>query len=102
MVTDIIETRACSVEDAEVRIVRKDDRVTIRGYAAVFDSWSPEYDGFSEIIRPGAFTDTLSSKKSDVRALFNHNPDRPLGRVRAGTMTLRASMRLTPRSPHRT
>lgn len=95
MVADRIETRVFDprmgdgFEEAELRVARKDDGSrTIRGYAALFDVWSPWYEDFHEIIRPGAFTDTLKSKKSDVRGLFNHNADRVLGRVRAKTMAL--------------
>lgn len=61
----------------------------ISGYAAVFDTetliggkdW-----GFREKIMRGAFTDAL--KISDVRALFNHEEDHVLGRLKAGTLRL--------------
>lgn len=60
---------------------------TIRGYAAVFNSetviggasW-----GFREQIAPGAFAKALTF--SDVRALFNHDEDMVLGRLKAGTL----------------
>lgn len=38
--------------------------------------------GFMEYIEPGAFTEAL--KKSDVRALFNHDPNLILSRTGAG------------------
>ena len=61
----------------------------ISGYAAVFDTetviggkdW-----GFREKIAKGAFADAL--KISDVRALFNHEEDHVLGRLKAGTLRL--------------
>lgn len=83
---DNIETRVCP--DCELRIAGDDDVPRITGYAAVFDKWSPDYGGFREIVRPGAFKDTLASSKSDVRGLFNHDPNLVLGRQKADTMTL--------------
>ena len=57
----------------------------IAGYAAVFNKDSVDM-GFTERIVPGAFANAL--KASDVRVLFNHNPDRILGRTSAGTARL--------------
>src|SRR5689334_2288993 len=64
----------------------------ISGYAAVFYDGSPgtEYQmwqGFSERIMPGAF-DRCIREGHDVRALFNHDPNYPLGRTSAGTCRL--------------
>jgi len=57
----------------------------MRGHAAVFDSASVLLCGcFREVIKPGAFSDAL--KSSDVRALFNHDPNLILGRTSAGTL----------------
>jgi uncharacterized protein len=78
----------------EVRIlqtelrVRRDENnpVKIEGYAAVFDRDS-ENMGFIERIAPGAFKNAL--KKSDVRALFNHDSNIILGRLSAGTLELK-------------
>jgi len=58
----------------------------IMGYAAVTNSEAPEVMGFVEKIEPGAFEKAINS--SDVRALFNHNPDKILGRKSAGTLEL--------------
>lgn len=62
---------------------------TIRGYAAVFNSETViggKSWGFREKIAPGAFSDAL--KSSDVRALFNHDEDLVLGRLKAGTLRI--------------
>ncbi len=58
----------------------------IRGYAAVFNSFSQPLGGFREIIRPGAFKKTL--RDADVRALLNHDPNYVLGRKSAKTLEL--------------
>lgn len=55
------------------------------GYALVFDSWSENLGGFKETITRDALKDT---DFSDVRALFNHNPDKVLARSAAGTLKL--------------
>lgn len=66
----------------------------ITGYAAVFESettiggrdW-----GFREKIAKGAFAEAI--KTSDVRALFNHDEDMVLGRLKAGTLRLKEDER---------
>ena len=85
------ETRILLLDDAELRVVGGDDEPTrIVGYAAVFDRDSEmiygDRYGFIERIAVGAFSDAL--KRSDVRALKNHDPNLILGRVKAGTLTL--------------
>ncbi len=74
-------------EEMELR-VDGDEEATISGYAAVFNKKSLPlgFQGFREMIAPGAFTETI--KTADVRALFNHNPDMVLGRTRSNTLTL--------------
>lgn len=57
----------------------------VSGYAAVYDSQSNELWGFDEIIERGAFED---ADLSDVRALFNHDPNQILARTSSGTLTL--------------
>lgn len=59
---------------------------TLIGHAAVFDTETTIATLFREMIAPGAFRKTI--KESDVRALFNHNPDHVLGRNKAGTLRL--------------
>lgn len=56
------------------------------GYAAVFNQRSQLlYGQFYEEIKRGAFT---ASMGRDIRALWNHNADFPLGRTRNGTLSL--------------
>lgn len=59
----------------------------LQGYAIRFNEESVDLGGFTEIIRPGAIDRTLSSRL-DVRALWNHNSDLPIGRRSAGTLGL--------------
>lgn len=65
-----------SVDDADQQI---------RGVAAVYNQPSSDLGGFIEIIEPGFFSDVLAD---DVRALWNHNDDLPLGRIKAGTLAI--------------
>lgn len=68
----------------EFRAEEGDGR-TVSGYAAVYRSVSNELWGFEEVIEPGAFA---NADFSDVRALFNHNPDHILARTSSGTLSL--------------
>lgn len=60
----------------------------IEGYASLFNVRSLDLGGFQEIILPGAFARTLAKPSTDVRALFNHDPNFVLGRSTAGTLQL--------------
>jgi len=72
---------------SEIRANAGDDGVRkISGYAAVFNSESEDLGGFVEKIAPGAFTNSLLA--DDIRSLWNHNSDFPLGRVKARTLSL--------------
>ncbi len=59
----------------------------IEGYFAVFNSTYEIWNGATESIAPGAFTETL--KDADVRALINHDTRLVLGRTKAETLELR-------------
>jgi len=62
------------------------DKPKIKGHAAVFDKLSVSIMGFREKVSPGAFAKSI--QKSDIRALWNHNPDYVLGRKKSGTLSL--------------
>ena len=66
--------------------VEDGDEPKIRGHAAVFNKLSVDLMGFREKVAPGAFM--ASIEKSDIRALWNHNPDYVLGRNKSGTLSL--------------
>lgn len=76
---DGVERRFLPVE------FRVDQEGSIEGYAAVFDEWA-DIGFFMEKVRKGAFKKTI--KESDVRALFNHDPNYVLGRNEAKTLDL--------------
>lgn len=90
MATDT-EQRTFEIEALELR-AGDGQQPLIAGYAVVFDSWSEVMtDGrgrpFIERFAPGAFDRALSAGP-DIRALWNHNPDFPLGRVRNNTLRI--------------
>lgn len=64
---------------------RDDGSVMITGYAALFNSLSENLGGFKEIIRPGAFNDSM---ENDVRALIDHESGKIIGRLSAGTLRI--------------
>jgi hypothetical protein len=78
-----IEQRV-AVQDLEIR--QEGDGMTLRGYAAVFNSPSEPLP-FIETIQPGAFRDSLKSR-NDVKLLWNHDTSTVLGSTRAGTLRL--------------
>ncbi|SFL93967.1 HK97 family phage prohead protease [Halanaerobium salsuginis] len=71
----------------EVKNGEENEKTKVVGYAALFDDPADENMGFIEKISPGAFDKAL--KKSDTRALINHNPEKILGRVKSGTLKLK-------------
>lgn len=80
-----IERRNYPITDMEVRS-EEGKPTTIRGYAAVFDQLSVPLYGFREKIQKGAFAESLS--KNNIKALWNHNSDFPLGSTNGGTLKL--------------
>jgi hypothetical protein len=59
----------------------------IEGYAAVYDTLSPNWAGFREKIERGAFTKAIAN--SDVRLLFNHDNNHLFARSSAATLELK-------------
>lgn len=84
--TDEIERRTHTVEMRVKGATYGKRTPSIEGYAANFNSLSEDLGGFREVLMPGCFADAL--KTSDIRALFNHNPDKILGRNVAGTLRI--------------
>ena len=102
--TSVIKKEAKSMSaKREVRFLQNcemrasEDGAQITGYAAVWDSPSEVMGGmfggdFIEKVRRGAFSRALSQKQ-DVRALFNHDPSKVLGRTANGTLRLEEDSR---------
>jgi HK97 family phage prohead protease len=82
-VTKGIEQRV-AFQDLEIR--QEGDGMTLRGYAAVFNSPSQPLP-FIETIERGAFRDSLNSR-NDIKLLWNHDTSIVLGSTRAGTLRL--------------
>jgi len=81
-----IDYRQIPVEDLEVREA-DDGRLTLSGYAAVFNRNSENLGGFTEILRPGCFRKVLGGDP-DVKALFNHDASTIFARTKNGSLTL--------------
>lgn len=84
VVTDDTERRTHTVEMRVKDASYGKKTPTMEGYAANFNSLSENLGGFREILMPGCFKDAIAT--SDVRALFNHDPNLILGRNMAGTL----------------
>jgi len=67
------------------------ERKKLRGLAVVFNSETTIGDYFREVIRPGALTKTISER--DVKMLWNHNSNFPMGSTKAQTLSLYESAR---------
>jgi uncharacterized protein len=80
------EVRRIDITNFQTRDGTDSTPIVISGYAAVFNSRTMIGDWFEEIISPGAFSRSIS--ESDIRALFNHNWDKVLGRSKNGTLRL--------------
>jgi HK97 family phage prohead protease len=60
---------------------------SISGYAATFGDLSENLGGFKEVIRAGAFKQSLIDNP-DVLCLYGHDHNQILGRVSSGTLTI--------------
>lgn len=83
-----MEKRTVDITNISTR-TKEDEPVKISGYAAIFNSRTSIGDFFDEIIMPGAFDRSISASDADIRALFNHDWDKVLGRTKSNTITLR-------------
>ena len=67
------------------------DGFTYRGHIALFDSPSSPALGFTEVIKRGAFSKSLSAASRnewEVKAYQDHKPDLFLGSTKTGTLSL--------------
>ena len=71
---------------AEFQTREEEDSLFVEGYFSVFGSVYELWDGASETIAPGAFSETLDR---DIRCLTDHESHLVLGRTKAGTLELR-------------
>jgi len=84
-----IERRFFEADKVELRLAGEDDEPKkIVGYFARYNELSPTYGKFRERIAPGFFDEALG--RDDIRALFNHDESRLLGRNKSGTLRLRS------------
>jgi HK97 family phage prohead protease len=90
LLTSAVERRYFPLNGVQVE-TRQGGSPTIRGYAAVFDSLSKNLGFFRERIAPGAFARSL--REDDIVALFNHDPNYPLGRTSNGRLKLHEDSR---------
>jgi HK97 family phage prohead protease len=74
-------------QNADLKIETREDgkKLRITGHAAVFDI-PTEIGWWLEEWAPGSFSRTISD--GDIRALFNHDPNFPLGRNTNGSLEL--------------
>lgn len=72
--------------DLEIRAATEDQPLRILGHPIIYDRWSEDLGGFRERVRPGSMTKTLA--ESDIRALFNHDPNIVMGRTKSQTLSL--------------
>lgn len=85
--SDNVDRRFIPLDMAELAVeMRGESSPTLKGNGVVFNTLSENLGGFREQIAPNAFRAAL--EKSDVRGLFNHNPDHLLARSSAGTLRL--------------
>ena len=86
---ELKETRiSTDIHFAEVRDEGTEETTPkVVGYPVVFDSLSNDLGGFVEKVQRGAFKESLANN-DEVHALFNHDDDKVLGRLGAGTLRL--------------
>lgn len=73
------------IDSVEIRTEGDEEGRIISGYALKFNTWSNDLGGFIESVDAKALDE---ADMSDVRALYEHNPQLILGRTKAGTLKL--------------
>ncbi len=79
------------VRNIELRLAGEDSNL-IEGQAVVYNSWSRDLGGFTEIIKSGAISQELVDS-SDVVANINHDNNQMVARWNRGKGTLRLELR---------
>ena len=69
----------------ELRTDSQGDEMALIGRACSYGVLSQDLGGFREVISPGAFDRSLASG-SDIKCLFNHDPNQILGRTKNRTL----------------
>lgn len=67
-----MEYKFTALDDVEV----KDDARTVRGYASVFGN----VDTYNDTIVKGAYAATIKANRTGIKMLFQHNPEKVIGR----------------------
>lgn len=81
--------QSCELRAVDEATEDNDDDFALEGYAATFGNESTDPGlGFKEVCMRGCFNRSVRSG-ADVRALFNHDPNKVLGRVKNGTLALK-------------
>lgn len=85
--TPAIEKRFGPIRPFECRAADSGKPDVIVGHAAVFNTWSPNWEGFRERIQPGAFKRSINSP-DNIYALWGHQDLQPLASRDAGSLTV--------------
>lgn len=81
-----MEKRTLVTQKAEFRATEDEEQLHLRGYFIVFNSETNLFDNYFEQVAPNAIDDDI--QEQDVRALFDHDTAKVLGRTAAGTLAL--------------
>ena len=85
------ERRSYPLSEVEIRS-GDDGKISFRGLAATYGSWSKDLGGFVEQVTPQAFTRSITDG-ADVPFLVNHDKNLFLGRTGTGTVRLHSDDR---------
>lgn len=81
-----VERRSYPLSEVEIRST-SEGKISFRGLAATYGTWSKDLGGFVERVTPTAFTRAIQDGQ-DVPLLVNHDQNLFLGRTGTGTVRL--------------